>query len=74
MSLQSIEEPAAIPVAPLPGHPLWRLGFRPFYLLGAVTRRGRLAAHRLRLAHARAGVRRGGGDHRRRAPVDGKEE
>jgi uncharacterized protein involved in response to NO len=39
MSLLSIEEPA-LPAgarAPwLPGHPLWRLGFRPFYLLAAL--------------------------------------
>jgi uncharacterized protein involved in response to NO len=36
MSLQSIEEPAAIPAPRLAGHPLWRLGFRPFYLLAAL--------------------------------------
>ncbi len=38
MSLLSIEEPVA-PGAPapwLPGHALWRLGFRPFYLLAAL--------------------------------------
>ncbi len=39
MSLLSIEEPVppAGAHAPwLPGHPLWRLGFRPFYLLAAL--------------------------------------
>ena len=39
MSLLTIEEPVppAAAVAPwLPSHPLWRLGFRPFYLLAAL--------------------------------------
>ena len=39
MSLLMIEEPAAPAATPAlwqPGHPLWRLGFRPFYLLAAV--------------------------------------
>jgi uncharacterized protein involved in response to NO len=39
MSLLSIEEPAtaaAVRAPWLPGHPLWRLGFRPFYLLAAL--------------------------------------
>lgn len=39
MSLLSIEEPvppAGVRAPWLPGHPLWRLGFRPFYLLAAL--------------------------------------
>ena len=39
MSLLSIEEPVPPAAAVAPwrtSHPLWRLGFRPFYLLAAV--------------------------------------